>query len=65
MKIAEVRALSTEELKKQLEDAHKELFDLRFKLSTRQLVNHREIPRVKKKIAVLNTLITERELNIR
>ena len=65
MKIAEVRALSTEELKKQLEDAHRELFDLRFKLSTRQLVNHREIPRVKKKIAVLNTLITERDLNIR
>ncbi len=65
MKIAEVRALSNEELKKQLEDAHRELFDLRFKLSTRQLVNHREIPRVKKKIAVLNTLIRERELNIR
>lgn len=65
MKIAEVRALSTEELKKQLEDAHRELFDLRFKLSTRQLVNHREIPRVKRKIAVINTLLTERELNIR
>ena len=65
MKIAEVRALSTEELKKQLEDAHRELFDLRFKLSTRQLVNHREIPRVKRKIAVINTLLTERELSIR
>lgn len=65
MKIAEVRALSIEELKKQLEDAHREIFDLRFKLSTRQLVNHREIPRVKKKIAVLNTLITERDLSIR
>ncbi len=65
MKISEVRALSTEEMKKQLEDSHKELFDLRFKLSTRQLVNHREIPRVKKKIAVLNTLITERERGIR
>ncbi len=65
MKIAEVRALSSEELKKQLEDAHRELFDLRFKLSTRQLVNHREIPRVKRKIAVINTLIRERELSIR
>jgi large subunit ribosomal protein L29 len=65
LKIAEVRALGTEELKKQLEDAHRELFDLRFKLSTRQLVNHREIPRVKRKIAVINTLLTERELNIR
>ncbi len=65
MKIAEVRALSTEELKKQLEEAHRELFDLRVKLSTRQLVNHREIPRVKRKIAVINTIIRERELSIR
>jgi len=29
------------------------------------LVNHREITRVKKKIAQLNTIIRERELGIR
>ncbi len=64
MKIEEVRALTTEELKKQLEEAHQELFNLRFRLATKQLVNHRELPRVKKKIATLKTIIRERELAI-
>ena len=65
MKVEEIRVLSTEELAKQLEEAHQELFNLRFRLATRQLVNHREIPRVKKKIARLKTIISERELGIR
>ena len=65
MKVEEIRVLSTEELAKQLEEAHQELFNLRFRLATRQLVNHREIPRVKKKIARLKTIIRERELGIR
>ena len=65
MKVEEIRALSNEELTKQLEAAHQELFNLRFRLATKQLVNHREIPRVKKKIAQMKTLISERELGIR
>ena len=65
MKIDEVRALNREELVKQLDEAHHELFNLRFRLSTRQLVNHREIPRVKKNIARLNTILKEKELGIR
>ncbi|MBI2830176.1 MAG: 50S ribosomal protein L29 [Chloroflexi bacterium] len=65
MKIEEIRALSNEELKKQLEESHRELFDLRFRLSTRQLVNHREIPRARKQIAAINTILKERELGIR
>ena len=65
MKVKEIRALSSQELSKQLEEAHQELFNLRFRLAVRQLVNHREIPRVKRKIARLNTVIRERELSIR
>ena len=65
MKIKEIRVLSAEELAKQLEEAHQELFNLRFRLATKQLVNHREVPRVKKKIARLKTIIRERELGIR
>ena len=65
MKVEEIRALGTEELAKQLEEAHQELFNLRFRLSTKQLVNHREIPRVKKKIARLETIIREKELGVR
>ena len=64
MKISEIRALGDEEMKKRLEEAHQELFNLRFRAATRQLANHREIPKVKKKIARLNTVINERELGI-
>ena len=64
MKVKEIQTLKTEELVKQLEATHRELFDLRFRLSTRQLVNHREIRRVKRKIARLKTIIRERELGI-
>ena len=65
MKVEEIRALSTEGLKKQLEEAHQELFNLRFRLATKQLVNHREVSRVKREIARLKTIIRERELGIR
>jgi large subunit ribosomal protein L29 len=65
LKLKEFRDLSTEDLKKQLEETHQELFNLRFRLETKQLVNHREVRRVKRKIARLNTLITEKELEIR
>jgi len=65
LKVEEIRALSPEQLAKQLEEAHQELFNLRFRLTTRQLVNHREIPKVKRKIARLKTIMQERELGIR
>ena len=65
MKVEEIRGLSSEELAKQLETAHQELFELRFRAATRQLVNHREIRRVKKTIARLLTIMRERELGIR
>ena len=64
-KLDEIRNLDIQGLKKQLEDAHQELFNLRFRLSTKQLVNHRELRRVKRNIARINTLIKEKELGIR
>ncbi len=65
MKVKEIRGLKPEELNKQLGEAYKQLFDLRLKLETKQLVNHREIPRLKRDIARLKTIIREKELGIR
>ena len=65
MKVDEIRVLTDEELTKQLEAAHQELFNLRFRLATKQLVNHREIPRARRKIARLKTIIRERELGMK
>jgi large subunit ribosomal protein L29 len=42
----------------------RELMDLRFKLATRQLTNHRELVKAKKDIARLLTVKSERELGI-
>lgn len=62
MKVEDIRALNTEEIARQLEAAHRELFDLRFRAATKQLVNHREIPMVKKTIARMETVLRDREL---
>jgi len=62
LKANEIRAMSTDEMNKQLETAYQQLWDLRLKANTRQLVNHREIPRVKKQIALLKTVLRERAL---
>jgi large subunit ribosomal protein L29 len=63
--LKEYRNMSTTDLNKELEDSHQELFNLRLRVSTKQLANHREVRRVKRKIARLKTLITEKELEIR
>ena len=65
MKVDEIRALGDEELLKKLNEAYEELFNLRFRLATKQLGNHREIPRVKKNISRMKTVIRERELGIK
>jgi large subunit ribosomal protein L29 len=62
LKKEEIRSSGNDELLKQLDEAHKELLNLRIRASTRQLANHREIPRVKKKIARIKTIMRAREL---
>lgn len=62
MRVGEIRALSSEELKKQLDDSYRELFNLRFRLATRQLTNYNEIRNVRKRIARIKTIMREREL---
>jgi large subunit ribosomal protein L29 len=59
----DLRAMSDDELAKQVEEAHRELFNLRFRLATKQLANHREVRTVKKRIARLKTIMREREMS--
>jgi len=65
LKLHEFRDMNTSELTKELEETHQELFNLRLRVSTKQLVNHRELRRVSKKIARLKTLLRERDLGVR
>jgi large subunit ribosomal protein L29 len=59
----EIRKLSDEELAKQLEEAHRELFNLRFRAAAKQLTNYNEIRKARKSIARIKTVIRERELS--
>ena len=61
-KASELRDLADVELKERLESSYKELLNLRFRLATRQLANHREFPKVKRGIARIKTVMREREI---
>jgi len=65
MKAAELRNFSIEELKKKEQDLRKELFNLRFQLAKGELQNVKRIKAVKKDIARILTIITEKQRGIR
>ena len=62
MKAAELRELSSAELKEKLSESKQELFNLRLQNAINQLDNPKRIGDVKKTIARINTIIHEREL---
>jgi large subunit ribosomal protein L29 len=64
LKIDEIRSLGDGELSKKLAEARQELFNLRLRIATRQLANHRELPKVRRRIARIETIIRQRELGI-
>jgi large subunit ribosomal protein L29 len=59
-----MRRLSDNELAAELKTAKDELFDLRFKLATRQLKNYRAMPAARRKMARLLTVLAERERTV-
>lgn len=59
MRIQEIRNLTPEQLRKELENAQRELMNLRFRLATRQLANVSELRKVRKKIARIKTVLRE------
>ena len=58
--LEELKTLSVADLQAQLVDAKKELFNLRFQNATNQLDNTARIKEVRKNIARIQTVITER-----
>ena len=61
MKIQDIRDLSTQELEDKVKDLKEELFNLRFQQATGQLENTARLKTVKKTIARIKTVLTERE----
>ena len=62
MKINKIREMSSPDLEKELGELKSELFKLRFSLATNGLDNPMKIKEVKKDIAKIKTVLTEREL---
>ena len=62
MKINKIREMSTEELEKEVVELKKELFKLNFALAPTGLENPKKIKEVKKSIARVKTVISERKL---
>ncbi|MEY8468882.1 50S ribosomal protein L29 [Faecalibaculum rodentium] len=60
MKANEIREMSNEELVKQIDVLKDELFNLRFQQATGQLENTARLKQVKKDIARIKTIQTER-----
>ena len=63
MKISKIKEMSSPELEKELGELKSELFKLRFSLATNGLDNPMKIKEVKKDIAKINTILTERKLS--
>ncbi len=62
-KTKELRSMSVDELEAKLLEAKKEQFNLRVQHSTGQLQNTASMRKVRRDIAKINTLITERKKN--
>ena len=62
MKIDKIREMSSPDLEKELGELKTELFKLRFNLATNGLDNPMKIKEVKKDIARINTVLTQRQL---
>ena len=60
--VQDLRAKSEAELNVELTDAKKELFNLRFQNATNQLDNTSRIKEVKRNIARIQTMITEKRM---
>ena len=63
MTAKEIRELSNTEIAQQIETLKDELFNLRFQQATGQLTNTARLRTVKKDIARMKTVLTERELS--
>ncbi len=63
MKIKDIRSLTNDELNKKLVETKTELFNLRFQHATGNLANPMLLNSLKKDIAKIKTVLTEREIS--
>jgi len=62
MKLEELRDLTDQQLRHEMDESRKELWNIRRDMSVRRFKNHQRMPVVKKDIARIMTILREREL---
>jgi large subunit ribosomal protein L29 len=61
MKVVEIREMSSEDIKEELEKSREELMRVRFQITTGELADTSQLHILKKKIARLMTILHERK----
>jgi large subunit ribosomal protein L29 len=64
MKVSEIKAMPSEELRRRLAETCQEMFNLQFQYSTGQLKNTSRLSEVRRQIARMQTILRERELGL-
>jgi large subunit ribosomal protein L29 len=62
MQASEIRALSVQEIRDELQTARENLFNLRFQWTTAQIRDHNVLKAARRDVARLETVLREREL---
>ncbi len=63
MDMTEIRAMTDDQIQSELDNSFREMMNIRFRLSTRQINNPQELRNAKKTIARIKTVMRQRGLN--
>ena len=61
--MTEIRAMTDDQIQSELDSSFREMMNIRFRLSTRQINNPQELRNAKKTIARIKTVMRQRGLN--
>jgi large subunit ribosomal protein L29 len=64
MNVREIRGIPTDDLRRKMDEAYEELFNLRFQFMMGQLEDHNRLTMLRRDIARIKTILRERELAV-
>ncbi len=62
MDVREVRGMTTDDIRRKMDETYEELFNLRFQYVMGQLEDHNRLTALRRDIARMKTILREREL---
>jgi len=62
MNVREIRGMTTDDLRRKMDETYEELFNLRFQFMMGQLEDHNRLTALRRDVARIRTILREREL---